>query len=39
MQIHMCLNDLLVKSENAVTVTVVKAVAKQFSLSDKDGVF
>lgn len=39
MQIHMCLNDLLVKSENDVTVPVVKAVAEQFSLSDKDGVF
>lgn len=39
MQIHMCLNELLVKSENAITVPVVKVVAEQFSLSNTDEVF
>lgn len=31
MQIHMCLNDLLMKSENAVTVSVVGTISELLS--------
>lgn len=30
-QIHMCLNDLLIKSENAVIVSVVETISELLS--------